>query len=396
MNSFVLKAANTAKKTLNQQADLNSPTPKQQVRKIEVEDEILSVPWQIIHADPEQPRKERDPVEFLKVSNSIKQTKGNTQPVIIKKHPTIRGEYMLVAGEGRWTACKEHDLNVRSILKQDFDDELSDPKQAWNKLFVQVSENVGRNDLLLVREAESLERLVNTHIPKLPEKDIGDMLGYDKTKTSRLMKLAEAPKPIKQLSLDGISQNINMLLLMMDLHSLVDESDFSEYLMKVREKQLFERGLREIVRDLKPSKKPKVTQSKPNNNDVAVSPVIAKALTNTKCSNKLATTINTHLKRAKDEGYSINEKAISEHLESMTPASLKTFSDFDTIVDQCVALYESPTAAPQAPSPTTKLQFLEMESYEHVDGDLLIHIKGQKHPLKIHKTDAQALKAIID
>ncbi|MFA0108304.1 ParB N-terminal domain-containing protein, partial [Vibrio splendidus] len=103
MNGFVLKAADTAQKTLNQQADLSALPPKQQVRKIEVEDEILLVPWEFIHPDPNQPRKERDPVEFLKVSNSIKQTKGNTQPVIIRKHPSIRGEYMLVAGEGRWT-----------------------------------------------------------------------------------------------------------------------------------------------------------------------------------------------------------------------------------------------------------------------------------------------------
>ncbi|TKF95341.1 ParB/RepB/Spo0J family partition protein, partial [Vibrio sp. F13] len=221
---------------------------------------MLLVPWEFIHPDPNQPRKERDPVEFLKVSNSIKQTKGNTQPVIIRKHPSIRGEYMLVAGEGRWTACKEHNLNVRSILKQDFDDELSNPEQAWNKLFVQVSENVGRNDLLLVREAESLERLVSTYTAKLPAKDVGKMLGYDKTKTSRLMKLALAPESIKQLSLDGVSQNINMLILLMDLYSLVDESAFSKYLLKVREKELFERGLREIVRNLKPSKKLKATQ----------------------------------------------------------------------------------------------------------------------------------------
>ncbi|EPO2959838.1 ParB/RepB/Spo0J family partition protein [Vibrio cholerae] len=483
MSGFVLKAAETAKSTISNQQ--NSPKPQKQDFKIEVEDEILLIPWQIIHPDPDQPRKERDPIEFLKVSNSIKQTKGNTQPVSIRKHPSIKGEYMLIAGEGRWTACKEHDLKVRSILKQDFDNESLEPEQAWNKLFYQVSENVGRNDLSLVREAEALDLLVKSHKDELPAKDIGLMLGYDKTKTSRLMKLASAPDSIKQLSLDGVSQNINMFILLIDLFSLVDESTFSEYLSQVKDKQLFERGLREIVRNLKSPKKtltssdntietllnkalkkrklndsinaermsemterltnvfeelkaegqksetlsqvlitslpndeneafkvllnarllrkffsenlkPKsIAESESEMTESVTYPLVVEALSSKKCSEKLAATIQSNLERAKDEGYEINEEAISEHLQSMTPTSLKSFSDFDTIVDECVAVYEkSPSQHPAAPQEVSK--FPEMESFEIVDGYLLIYVKDQKLPLKIDKKDAKSLKTAIE
>ncbi|MDE1315469.1 ParB/RepB/Spo0J family partition protein [Vibrio aestuarianus] len=417
MSGFVLKAAETAKSTISNQQ--NSPKPQKQDFKIEVEDEILLIPWQIIHPDPDQPRKERDPIEFLKVSNSIKQTKGNTQPVSIRKHPSIKGEYMLIAGEGRWTACKEHDLKVRSILKQDFDNELLEPEQAWNKLFYQVSENVGRNDLTLVREAEALDLLVKSHKDELPAKDIGLMLGYDKTKTSRLMKLASAPDSIKQLSLDGVSQNINMFILLIDLFSLVDESTFSEYLSQVKDKQLFERGLREIVRNLKSPKKTltssdnaietllnKALKKRKLNDSINAErmsemtesvtyPLVVEALSSKKCSEKLAATIQSNLERAKDEGYEINEEAISEHLQSMTPTSLKSFSDFDTIVDECVAVYEkSSSQHPAAPQEVSK--FPEMESFEIVDGYLLIYVKDQKLPLKIDKKDAKSLKTAIE
>ncbi|MES7614485.1 hypothetical protein U6U25_12195, partial [Cutibacterium acnes] len=123
--------------------------------------------------------------------------------------------------------------------------------------------------------------------------------------------------------------------------------------------------------------------------------LVVEALSSKKCSEKLVATIQSNLERAKDEGYEINEEAISEHLQSMMPASLKSFSDFDTIVDECVAVYErSPSQHPAAPQEVSK--FPEMESFEMVDGYLLIYVKDQKLPLRIDKKDAKNLKTAIE
>lgn len=481
MAGFIKKAAQAAQTTIDKskkEAAKVSPQPT-----IRVEDEILLIPHQMIHPDPNQPRKERDPVEFLKVKNAIKQTKGNHQPITVRKHPTLKGEYMIVMGEGRWESCAEFNFPVRAILKRDYDAEQaeSNPNLEFDKLFAQLSENVGRNDLSIVRQAEGLAELVRLHSDNLPEKIVGEMLGYSKSQTSRLMKLSTAPEAVKKLSIEGVSQNINFLLLLIDLQALVDTSKFEKYLKEAREKQLFERGLREIVRNLKtltssdnaietllnkalkkrklndsinaermsemterltnvfeelkaeghksetlsqvlitslPNEeneafktllnarllrkffsenlKPKsIAESESETPESATYPLVVEALSSKKCSEKLAATIQSNLERAKDEGYEINEEAISEHLQSMTPTSLKSFSDFDTIVDECVAVYEkSPSQHPAAPQEVSK--FPEMESFEIVDGYLLIYVKAQKLPLKIDKKDAKSLKTAIE
>lgn len=421
MSSFVTKAKDNVQYTMDKQAKkpvLNGSgqNMNNHMMNIEVEDEILLIPWQIIHPDPDQPRKERDPVEFEKVSNSIKQTEGNTQPINVRKHPELNGQYMLVVGEGRWTACKEHDFKVRAILSKDYDTDKSDtnPNMEFDKLFHQVSENVGRNDLPLVREAEALQKLVNTHVDKLPAKEIGKMLGYNKTKTSRFMKLAGAPEAIKKVSLDSVSQNINVFILLMDLHELVDDETFETHLIEVYEKQLFERGLREIVRRLKQpvtedvvtedvatEKAPQASSAAPQKEQASepkidAFPLVSEALKQKDCTDKLAASIQKNLEQARDDGYGVNEAAISEHISSMTDKALPTLSNFDTLVEQCVEVYEEPPTIEQPAPPSELSLYPEMETCEVVDGFLLIYVKGQKLPLKLSKDDANTVKIAIE
>lgn len=405
MAGFISKAVEAANHTMEKQAQDKVP-PMPQLN-IEVEDEVLLIPHQLIHADPDQPRKERDPVEFLKVKNSIKQTKGNTQPVEVRKHPTIKGAFMLVFGQGRWEACKEHDFRVRAILKSNYDDEQkeSNPNVAFDRKFAQVSENVGRNDLAMVRQAEGLLELVSLHIDNLSDKEVGEMLGYNKSQTSRLMKLAKAPAEIKQLSIDGISQNINFLMLMMDLHSLVDAKVFQQHLDDAKDKKLFERGLREIVKGIKESKKhvtsPTESKTEPEGEDqlnlsgteqpLPEFPLIQKAVEDKGCPKKSVKKILENITQAQEDGYSINENEIAEHINALSTESAKKLTKYDSLVDDCLALYEKPADIRPPAAPEDISLFPEMESCEIVDGFLLIYIKGYKLPLKVNKNEAKSV-----
>ncbi|MBD1577858.1 ParB/RepB/Spo0J family partition protein [Vibrio sp. S11_S32] len=331
MAGFIKKATAAARVSIEKKEhDRPAVMP---VNRIEVEDEVLLIPHDMIHPDPNQPRKERDPVEFLKVKNSIKQTNGNTQPVEVRKHPDRPGDFMLVFGQGRWQACAELDLKVRAILTKAYDDEQKrlNPNVDFDRKFAQVSENVGRNDLPMVRQAESLAELVKLHVKDISVKGVGDMLGYSKSQASRLMKLASAPEDVKQLSIDGISQNINFLILMTDLHQLVDAKTFQKHLAAARNKELFERGLREIIKSIKA---PKVTQheSKPQVKD--------------KCN----------------QG--------------------KTDSDQDKSTSNSDSVASSQSDAEPH-------YFPEMESCEVMDGYLLIYVKGYNLPVKIPRRQAQ-------
>lgn len=424
MSGFIKKAKAAAQSTMDKAAQ-ETASPKPQLT-ITVEDEILSIPPNMIHPDPNQPRKERDPVEFLKVKNSIKQTKGNTQPIVVRKHPTIRGEYMIVMGEGRWESCAEFGFPVRSILKRDYDDEQaeSNPNVAFDKLFAQLSENVGRNDLSIVRQSEGLAQLVQLHVDELPEKAIGEMLGYSKSQTSRLMKLSAAPESIKQLSIDGVSQNINFLLLLIDLQALVDTDTFETHLNEAREKNLYERGLRQIVKGLKAPKPPQepepennATQeagaspethqeSAPRNEEEQLPlpndeqkeqkdeptktafPLILKAIEEKGCSKKQVEKILNNVEKAQEDGYSVNESAVAEHINSLTDKSVLEFTKYDTLVEDCLTIYETPVNIRPPAAPEDINLYPSMESCEVVDGHLLIYIKGYNLPLKVSKAEA--------
>lgn len=426
MAGFVKKAAQAAQTTMNKSASKEAAVVPE--LKVKVEDEILLIPPQMVHPDLNQPRKERDPVEFLKVKNSIKQTKGNTQPITVRKHPTIKGEYMIVMGEGRWESCLEFDFPVRAILKRDYDEERAEanPNVEFDKLFAQLSENVGRNDLSIVRQAEGLANLVQLHTDNLPEKVIGEMLGYNKSQTSRLMKLSSAPDEVKQLSIDGVSQNINFLLLLIDLQALVDADTFEEYLKEARDKNLFERGLRQIVKELKEPKQLKEPEHSPENGATVESgapslesqengvsskeeeqlslpndepqeekpietdfSLILKALENKGCNKKQVEKILSNVEQAQDDGYTINESAVAEHIDSLTGKSVIEFAKYDALVDDCLSLYETPTDIRPPAAPEDIGLFPVMESCEVVDGFLLIYIKGYKLPLKVCKSEAK-------
>lgn len=339
------QAVMAAKNTL-----ANETKKESRENQIEIEDEIMLIPWQLIHPDPDQPRKERDPDEFLKVSNAIKQTNGNTQPIQVRNHPTLKGEYMIVFGEGRWTACKQHGLKVRSQLKTEFDKEKIAENQnlLFDRLFVQVSENVARNDLPLIREAEALKRLIDCHVDNLPAKDVGKMLGYDKTKTSRLVKLASVPDEIKKVSLDGISQNVNLLVLLADLYQRVDSDVFGSYLEKVRNKTLFESGLREIKKSLDPKK---------------------------------------DAKSEKDKGAGEEQLLGDGQENTKKPGNESSLDEADTTKSQATKAAGSDDVKHSA--------FPVIESFEVVDGHLLIFVNDLKLPIKVNKKDAKAMGLAI-
>ncbi|WP_214657227.1 hypothetical protein, partial [Vibrio anguillarum] len=71
------------------------------------------------------------------------------------------------------------------------------------------------------------------------------------------------------------------------------------------------RLLRNFFREnLKPKS---ITELESETQESVTYPLVVEALSSKKCSEKLVATIQSNLERAKDEGYEINEEAISEH-----------------------------------------------------------------------------------
>lgn len=115
--------------------------------------EVVRLYTGVLHPSPAQKRRflkddaKDDSITALAVNI---ERDGQIEPIIVRPHPSIKGEYEIVCGERRTRACRLLDQHVQAIVR-DLDD-----KQAAGQT---ASENIERKNLTPVEEAETLEEL---------------------------------------------------------------------------------------------------------------------------------------------------------------------------------------------------------------------------------------------
>lgn len=114
-------------------------TKDEQIKKIDISD---------IKPNPYQPRKTFDENHLNDLADSIKQY-GILQPIVLRK--TVQG-YYIVVGERRFRASKIAGLKYVSAIIKDLTDE--------DMMELAVIENLQREDLNAIEEAESYQRLM--------------------------------------------------------------------------------------------------------------------------------------------------------------------------------------------------------------------------------------------
>ena len=98
-----------------------------------------------------QPRKKFDEISLDELTESIK-SRGIIQPIIVRNSNT-NTKYEIIAGERRWLAAQRAGLHEVPIVVIEADD-----KKA---LEFGIVENVQRNDLNAIEEAEGYKRLID-------------------------------------------------------------------------------------------------------------------------------------------------------------------------------------------------------------------------------------------
>ena len=130
-----------------------------------------------------QPRKKFDDEKLLKLSESIKKH-GVVQPIIVKKEDNT---YRIVAGERRWRAARMAGLKTIPVIIK----ELSE-RQVME---IALIENLQREDLNPIEEAEAFERLLNEY--NLTQEELSEAIGRSRSaiaNTIRLLGLSEKVK----------------------------------------------------------------------------------------------------------------------------------------------------------------------------------------------------------
>ena len=112
-----------------------------------------------------QPRKIFEESKLEDLTNSIKQ-RGIIQPIIVRKSNDDKSKFEIIAGERRWLAAQRAGLHNVPVVITDADDLKS--------LEFSIVENVQRNDLNPLEEAQGYKRLI-------------DEFSYDQEKVSKFI-----------------------------------------------------------------------------------------------------------------------------------------------------------------------------------------------------------------
>ena len=160
LDSLLSSAANTSK------LDVNSN-----------ESEILSIPVHKIIKNKHQPRKVFKEQEIKDLADSIAQN-GQIAPVVVRESGN---QYELIVGERRWRATQLLNKDTISAIIVNVDEKTS--------AVMSIVENVQREDLNPMEEAESLKRLIDEF--EMSHDDVSKYISKSRAHVSNLIRLNE-------------------------------------------------------------------------------------------------------------------------------------------------------------------------------------------------------------
>ncbi len=177
-----------------------------------------------------QPRKEFNQDALDALVNSIKE-KGVLQPLLVRKNGD---KYEIIAGERRWRASKLAGLNEVPVIEKELDNQ--------EVLEVALIENLLRENLTAIEEAEGFNRLINefSHTHEALSQIIGKSRSYI-TNTLRLLSL---PTSIQEM----IKNNS---LSAGHARALIGLDNAEEIAQKIIDKGLTVRQTEELVNKIK-------------------------------------------------------------------------------------------------------------------------------------------------
>ena len=136
-----------------------------------------------------QPRKEMDPSLLEQLSSSIAE-QGVIQPLLVRKigqSPNGQDQYEIIAGERRWRAAKMAGLLEVPVVIKQVEDQTA--------MVVALIENIQRENLNAMEEAQALDRLVNEF--GLTHEQVGQCIGRSRTSVSNFLRLMSLNEVVK-------------------------------------------------------------------------------------------------------------------------------------------------------------------------------------------------------
>ena len=132
-----------------------------------------------------QPRKNFDDDSLDDLSNSIKE-RGVIQPIIVRKSKLENSKYEIIAGERRWLAARKAGLHDIPVIITDVDDLKS--------LEFAIVENVQRNDLNPLEEAQGYKRLIDEFL--YDQQKVSQFIGKSRSYIANSLRILSLPQEV--------------------------------------------------------------------------------------------------------------------------------------------------------------------------------------------------------
>ena len=136
-----------------------------------------------------QPRTRMDEGSLYELAESIK-SQGVMQPILVRP---VAGGYEIIAGERRFRAAKLAGLDSVPVLVKEVADEAA--------AVMALIENIQREDLNPLEEAQGLQRLVSEF--QLTHEQAAQAVGRSRSAASNLLRLLHLAEPVQQMLLAG-------------------------------------------------------------------------------------------------------------------------------------------------------------------------------------------------
>lgn len=195
-----------------------------------------------------QPRTEFDEEALNSLAASIRE-KGVLQPLLVRH---LGDKYEIIAGERRWRAAKLAGLDKIPVIEKEFTDQ--------EVLEVALVENLLRENLSAIEEAEGLQRLIEEF--SHTQEALSQIVGKSRSHIANILRLLSLPESVKNLIKEG-------KLSAGHARALVGLDNAEALAKQIIEKGLSVRQVEDLVAKLKEGRKPETKKTAAKDEDLA-------------------------------------------------------------------------------------------------------------------------------
>ncbi|MBP3616680.1 MAG: ParB/RepB/Spo0J family partition protein [Lachnospiraceae bacterium] len=205
-----------------------------------------------IEPNRSQPRRNFDEDALQELADSIKQY-GVIQPIVVQK----KGKrYEIIAGERRWRAARKAGLLEVPVIVKEF---------APEDIFaIALIENIQRQDLNPIEEAQAYSRLIQEH--HLKQDELAEKVAKNRVTITNSMRLLKLDERVQQMLIDNMLTGGHARALL----AITDKEEQHTVALRVFDEKLSVRETESLVKKLLTPEEKKPTKPEKSVDDSVI------------------------------------------------------------------------------------------------------------------------------